>query len=131
MYIKPARHDPPKVHITAPTIRISLRRRLPESGEAVVDSFIVADDLASEEEVDYASTSLSETYKRHQDFEKAQKHLQPWIDWRNVFRQIYLDTDSLGANLVKSFENMSELVDAVLHRIGKSMEADTLPMTSL
>lgn len=131
MYIIPARNGPPNIHITAPTIRLSLRRRLPESGEAVVDSFVVADDLASEDEIDYVSASLSETYRQHQDFEKAQNHLQPWIDWRNIFQRICFDTDSVDVNVVKSFESMSEVVDAVSHRIGQSMEADTLPMTSL
>jgi RNA polymerase I-specific transcription initiation factor RRN6 len=123
--------SPSKVHITAPTVRSFLRRLL-ASGDIVVDNFIVPDDFASGDEDDRASPSHN--YKHHQQFEKTQVHLQPWVDWRGVFHRLFLDNthrNQADTSLVNSFQNMTELTGSVLHRIDEGMGSDSLPMASL
>lgn len=134
LYTIAAGASPSKLHIEAPAMRVSFRRRFPESGESMADSFIVADDLASEEEVDYAPGNTPEIYSLHQDFDTEQGHLKSRLDWRGNFQRLYMDSfprDALVPNLAKSFESMSELVYHVSHRIEQRVETDTLPMTSL
>lgn len=131
MYDVCAGSSPPRVHITAPTVRLFLRRLL-ASGDIIVDHFIVPDDFASGDEGD--STLVSQNHKHHEQFEKTQVHLQPWLDWRGVFHRLFVDNNQrnqIDTSLINSFQNMPELVDSVLHRIDQGMGSGSLPMASL
>lgn len=122
-----------RLHITAPTTRISLSRTLFKSSDAMADSLVVADDNVSEEDIDYAATNLSQSRSQFSEIGKRQDFLRPSLDWQSMFQRMYMDAlsyDTLDSSL-KSFESMSELVDSVSHFIGQRSENDTLPVTSL
>jgi hypothetical protein len=123
----------PRLHITAPTTRISRRRHFFESSDAMTNSLVVGDDLVIEEEIDYASADLSQNHWPLQEVGKPQDLLKPSLDWQSIFQRIYVDPFYHGTydNNFKSFESMSALVDSVSHCIGQWSKMDTLPMTSL
>jgi hypothetical protein len=135
MQIIPARSSSSlRLHITAPTTRISLRRRLPDSGKAVSDSFVVPDELASEEEVDDIPEDLSQNYQQSRSNKMGLDFLKPRLNWRGIFQQVFMDnytTHPPNSSLIQSFETMSELLDNASHNMKQKMEEDRLPMTSL
>lgn len=117
-----------------PTIRASVRRRLLPSVKTVLDSCIVPDDFASEDEVDFASAVVLQNYERYQDFEKTQHDLKPWIHWQHVFKSVYMDItiqNRLETNSVSCYKNITELVDTISYRVRQGIETEALPMTSL
>lgn len=135
MYTMPSRTGQTRLRIMAPTTRIPIRRHLSESAVAVLDSFVVRDNLATEEGLDYAaSTNQSQAYRHHQELENAQGDLKPRLNWRCIFQRVYMDDFLRGPpnySLARSSENMSQLVNTISHRIAQMTETDTVPMTSL
>lgn len=135
MYTMPSRPGLPRLHITAPTSKVPIRRHLSESR---VDSFIVADDVASEED-DYTSAYRSERSRQHRKLklkrkQGKKKNKKPGLNWRRTFQRVYTDTFRRGppnSNLANSYETMSELVGNLSHHIEQMTEIDSTPMTSL
>lgn len=133
MYAMSSAYSQPRLHITAPTTRISLSRLFFESSDAMADSLVIGDDIVSEEEIDYSSANLSQNHWQLQNVGKQQDFLKLSLDWQNIFQRTYMDTFSHGTldNNFKAFESMSELVDSVSGFIGQRSETGILPMTSL
>lgn len=122
-----------RLHISAPATRLALRRRLPDSGKAVSNSFVVPDELTSEEEIDDIP-NLSQNYQQSRRNNIGMGSLKPRLNWRRIFQQVFMDNYTVhppNASLIRSFETMSELLDVASHNMRQNMEEDRLPMTSL
>jgi hypothetical protein len=130
-YAMPSATGQPRLHITVPTNRVSVRQRFVDSTETMSDTLVVGDELVSEDEFDCVSANPSQNHL--QEVGKQKVFLRPGLDWRGIFRGIYVGPFSRGPlnKTFNSFESMSELVANVLHSISQRSETDTLPMTSL
>lgn len=123
-----------KLSIVAPATRISLRQRLPQSRKMVADSFVIPDEQASEEELDYVLSNRPQKNWQFRDDENIEDQLKPGLNWRVIFQQVFMDRSlgsPLDAGLAVSFESMPELLDSVSLHMGQKTEEDTLPMTPL
>jgi len=124
----------PRLLITAPTARISLRRRTVMDGQVVVDSFIVPDSLVDDEELDRLPAAMSRLDQRFSGKEKMQDDLRFRINWRGIFQQVFMDAspgNPAEIGVSESFETVSDLVEHVSDFIKQKMEGDTLAMSSL
>jgi hypothetical protein len=124
----------PRLSIVAPTTRISLRRRIPKSRQAVADAFVIPEEHASEEELDYVLANRPQNYRWFRNDENTEDELKPRLNWRVIFQQVFMDTslsDPPNSGFAVSFESMPELLDSVSLHMKQKSEEDTLPMTSL
>jgi RNA polymerase I-specific transcription initiation factor RRN6 len=123
----------PRLYIAAPTTRGSFRRRPIEARHAVPDTFLVPDGLVDEEEFGNLTANLSQSDQRFWGKDKAKDDPKLRINWRGIFRKVFMDSldCQTDAGFSESFDSMTKLVEKVSHRIQQNMEEDRPAMSSL